>query len=137
MKKILFIILAVMMLTVGIVGIANADYIRGSTGDKLESYTVYGVSVSGIQATGYVSLTNIPSGTRILGISVTGNGAAAFVALYDSSTMGSATAADVIAEAGAAANTTQSLFFPMPYKVEKQVFVAVGATTDSVTIYYE
>ena len=131
MKKILFLILAVMMLTVGITGTVSADYIRGSAGEKLETHTI---TVGTSEA---VSLSTIPTGARILGFIVGGYGGAGFVALYDDSSMGSTNATFVFAEAGAASGATETVWFPIPYKIEQQLYVYAATSTTSVTVYYE
>ena len=128
MKKILFLILAVMMLTVGI---ANADYIRGSAGDKLETHTI---TVGTSEA---VSLSIIPTGTRILGFVVGGYSGTGWVALYDDSSMGTTDATFVFAESACASGTTETVWFPIPYAITQQLYIYVGTSYTSVTIYYE
>ena len=128
MKKILFLILAVMMFTVGT---ANADYIRGSSGDKLETHTI---TVGTAEA---VSLSIIPVGTRILGFVVGGYAGTGWVALYDDSSMGSSDATYVFAEAAVASGASETVWFPIPYKITQQLYVDVGTAYTSVTIYYE
>ena len=128
MKKILFLILAVMMLTVGI---ANADYIRGSAGDKLETHTI---TVGTSEA---VSLSIIPVGTRILGFVVGGYSGTGWVALYDDSSMGTTDATFVFAETAVASGASEVVWFPIPYAITQQLYIYVGTQYTSVTIYYE
>jgi len=130
MKKILFLILMVMMLTVGIVGTVSADYIRGSSGDKLETYVAQGTDEA-------VALATIPSGTRILGFIVVGDGAAGLVGLYDVAGLTTAAVSNCIAEGGCASDTTESIFFPMPYTIETRLVLVFDASTTSITVYYE
>ena len=126
MKKILFIILAVMMLTVGT---ANADYIRGSSGDKLETIVQYG--------SGVISSTSIPAGTRILGFTIAGNGATAFAGLYDTSSLTTTTVALCIVEGSAASSQTETVAFFMPYKIVTGLTIVCNEATTAVTVYYE
>ena len=130
MKKILFLILMVMMLTVGIVGQVSADYIRGSSGDKLETYLVYGTDEA-------VAVATIPIGTRILGFTVAGNGAAAFAGLYDVASVATSGSSTCIAEGSAASSQTESVWFPMPYTIVTRLVIVTDASTTAVTVYYE
>lgn len=128
MKKILFIILMVMFAAVGTV---SADYIRGSSGDTLKHRTIaVGVSEA-------VSLSIIPTGTRILGYVVGGYQGTGFVALYDDSSMGSTDATFVFAETACASGASETVWFPIPYKITQQLYIYVGTSYTSVTVYYE
>ena len=127
MKKILCLILMVMFLAVGTV---SADYVRGSTGDQLITYTVYGVDEA-------VALTTIPTGTRVLGFMVAGNGASGFAGLYDCASLLVATSSNLVAEGSAASSQSSSVWFPMPYKVKTRLVIVTDASTTSVTVFYE
>jgi len=120
----------VMVLAVGIVGVAKADYIRGSSGTKVETYMMYGTSEA-------VSLSTIPAGTRLLGFTVAGNNAAAFAGLYDCASLLVATTTYGIAEGSAASGQTNTVWFPMPFELQTRLVIIVNASTTAVTVYYE
>lgn len=128
MKKILCLFLMVMF---GAVGTVSASYIRGSSGDTLKHHTI---TVGTSEA---VSLATIPTGTRILGYVVGGYQGTGWVALYDDSSMGSTDATFVFAETACASGASEVVWFPIPYTITQQLYIYVGTSYTSVTVYYE
>ena len=134
MKKILFLFLAVMILAASI---ASPLYADGGTvvsvapqyENLLKSYTVYGADEA-------ISTSTIGTHNKILGFQVSGNSAAAFIGIYDETTIVGSTATDLIAEASAASDTTTTIWFPFPRSITNGICVISDDATTSVTIFY-
>lgn len=139
MKKLLLISLAVMMvvtLAVGVTYAGNTSGIYSMSADygNISSYVVSLTSADDeLEA---ISTATISNRNRILGYTVSGQGAAAIASLYDGTAGSDAVNANIISEFGCASNTSDTFWFPFPIQLTNGLVVVVNASTTKVVIYY-
>lgn len=130
MRKFLVIVLAVALLFGGASYLmAEPHYSRsGNQFNKTEVRT---------GSTDAALSTNVIAGKNILGMTYADSSAGIGV-IWDSATVaGRSNSTNIIAEASCSAGSTETVIFPLPYKVENGLVMLVENTTGVMTIYYE
>lgn len=129
MKKILFFILAVMVM-ISAVGILNADVVYNrEPGARIQIAVV-------TTAQGQNLVSAIGVNNRVLGFTFA-DSSAGWCALYDSATAGGAASTNVFGEAYVAAGAVNTIMFPLPRNITNGVVVGTNNSTGTVMVYYE
>jgi hypothetical protein len=132
MKRFLFVILAVMLLTGIAVSQAQAG-IMTSPDARIKSSVWVGITSNGATPTSGSAIT---SANRIVGYSVTGSSNPA-AGLYDASGLSTALDATLFDEAAAASNSESRVWYPAPKALVTGLSVINNASTTVTTVYYE